>query len=298
MKNLLLILPIIVILPFGALCATGIIDSSYTYDYTQPPEFQPSLNSQFTALAGGVTDVFANPAGIMRVNTFEAAVGASGFVRNPIRSDENIIYVDDADLSGIENSPNSRAYFRLTDDRTAVTPEPRPITIDEDYSKGGGINYFGMTYRLSDLLAFSVSRKRPTAVTFDYQASVPFMLDAQADFRGTSFEAGDAGDYINIRDDGTIEVIVSGVSYTSEVSAWSGFLRQGTSEVNWMSGTFSNSIVNQNSVVISAAAKTGQFLWGLNVIPMTVDMELNNEVYVQSDSNNTNIKFYLPNIDF
>jgi len=290
---------ILVLFPFAAFCASGAIDTSYSYDYNQPPEFQPSLNNQFTALSNGVADVLVNPAGIMRVATFEVALGLSGFVKNPIRSDENTVYVDDKGMKGTENSPNSRAYIRMTDDRTVVTAEPRPVTIDEDYSKGGGINYFGMTYRISDWLAFSVSRKRPTSASFDYSASSPFMLDAIADFTSTSFEVGGPGNFINIRDDGTMEVVLGGVLVgTSEVAAWSGFLRQGTSEVNWLSGTFSNSITNQNSVIISAAVKTGQFSWGLNVIPMTVDMKLYNEVSVISDSKNSNVKFYIPNLDF
>jgi hypothetical protein len=286
------------ILPCSAFCATGVIDSAYSYDYTQPPEFQPSMNSQFTALSSGVTDIFANPAGIMHVNTIEVAIGVSGYVQNPVGNDQNKIYVDDTSMGGIQGSPNSRAYVRLTDDRASITAESRPVTIDENYSKGGGVNYFGMTYKVSDWLAFSVSRMRPTAISFNYQALVPIMLDAQADFRGTSVEVGGAGDYINVRNDGSIEVVVSGVPFTSEVSAWSGFLRQGTSEVNWMNGEFDNSIMNQNSIVLSAAAKTGAFTWGLNIIPMTVDMRLNNEVSIRSDSNNNDLVFYMPKFDF
>ncbi len=286
-------------MPFEAFCATGSIDSSYTYDYSQPPEFQPSLNSQFTALSAGVTDINANPAGLMRVNTFEVAVGISGFVQNPIKSDENNVYVDDVNLGGIENSPNSRSYIRFTDDRSAVTAESRPITINEDYSKGGGINFFGTTYRMSDWLAFSVSRKRPTAIAFNYQMLTPILVDARADFRGASVEAGGPGNYINFRNDGTIEVVIGGVTMaTSEVAAWSGFLSQGTGEVDWVDGTFDNSIVNQDGIVISAAAKTGPISWGLNVMPMTVDMQLNNEVSVASDSGNSNVMFYIPNLDF
>jgi hypothetical protein len=298
MKRPCFILLAVFLLPFGAFCTTGAIDSNYSYDYTQPPEFQPSLKSQFSALSNSVTDILANPAGIMHVNTFEVAIGLSAFVENPIKSDENRIYVDDNNMGGMENSPNSRTYVRFTDDRSVVTPEPRPITINEDYSKGGGVNFFGVTYRISDWLAFSISRKRLTAITFDYNLLTPVLLDAKANFRGTSFEAGGTGNYIRIRDDGTVEVVVSGTPYTSEVAAWSGFLEQGTGEVNWVNGTFDNTIVNHNGIVLSAAAKTGAFSWGLNIMPVTIDMELNNEVYISSDSNNSNIKFYLPKMDF
>ena len=286
-------------MPFKAFCATGTIDSHYSYDYSQPPEFQPSLNSQFTTLAGGVTDIYANPAGILRVNTFEVAVGVSGYVQNPIKSDENRVYIDDVNLRGTQTSPNSRAYVRFTDDRSAITAESRPVTIDEDYAKGGGVNFFGMTYRMSDWLAFSVSRKRPSAFTFNYQMLTPILLDAKSDFRGTTVEAGGPGNYINIRNDGTIEVVVGGIAMaTSEIAAWSGFLSQGTGEVNWVDGTFDNTIVNQNSIVLTAAAKTGPVSWGLNVMPMTVDIELNNEVSVSSDPGNSNITFYIPNLNF
>lgn len=299
MRTISLILIMVLFLPLRIFCATGAVDSSYKYDYTQPPEFQPSLNSQFTALSCGVTDIFANPAGIMHVNTFEVAVGGSGFVSNPISKDTNTVYIDDVGAKGIEQSPRSRAYIALTDDRGSISPESRPFTIDEDYSKGGGINYFGTTYRVADWLAFSVSRRRPTAITFNYRLLTPVMANAVANLRGTSIEVGGSGNYINIKDDGTIEAFQSGVMIgTSDVSAWPGFLEQGTSEVNWANGTFNNSIINQNGIVISAAAKTGQFSWGLNVMPMTIDMELNNEVYVQSDSNNKNLKFYLPDLDF
>lgn len=299
MKRYFFILLIIFLLPLEAFCATGTIDSNYTYDYSQPPEFQPSLNSQFTALSAGVADISANPAGLMKINTFEVAVGISGYVQNPIRSDENKVYVDDVNMGGIENSPNSRAFLRLTDDRSVVTAETRPITISEDYSKGGGVNFFGMTYRMSDWLAFSISRRRDTEISFDYKMLTPILLDAQADFRNTTFEAGGPGNYIKIRQDGTIEVIVGGVAMgTSEVSAWEGFLNQGTSEVNWANGTFDDQIVDQNGVVISAAAKTGPVSWGLNIMPMTYDLELNNEISVTSDDNNSNIKFYMPNLDF
>ena len=292
------VLLVILLLPFAAFCATGTIDSSYTYDYSQPPEFQPSLNSQFTALSCGVTDIMMNPAGIMHVNTIEGAVGVSGFVQNPIRSDENKVYFDDVNMGGIQNSPNSSAFIRLTDDRSAVTAESRPITINEDYSKGGGINFFGTTYRFSDWLAVAISRRRPTTISFDYQMLAPVLVDAKANFRGTSFEAGGAGNYINIRNDGTIEAIINGAAVTSEVPAWSGFLEQGTGEVNWADGTFDNSITTDNGVVITAAAKTGQFSWGLNIMPVNVELDLDNELSVTSDSNNTNLKFYIPNLDF
>jgi hypothetical protein len=292
------ILLVIFLLPFAAFCATGTVDSSYTYDYSQPPEFQPSLNSQFTALSGGVTDIMMNPAGIMHVNTIEGAVGISGFVQNPIRSDENKVYFDDVDMGGIQNSPNSRAAIRLTDDRSAVTSESRPITISEDYSKGGGINFFGMTYRFSDWLAVAISRRRPTTINFDYKMLAPVLMDAKANFRGTSFEAGGTGNYIQIRNDGTVEAVINGVAVTSEVAAWSGFLEQGTSEVNWANGTFDNSITTDNGIVITAAAKTGQFSWGLNIMPVNVELDLDNELSITSDSNNSNLKFYIPNLDF
>ena len=297
MKKFILLLMLLTI-PFGALSETAMVQSSYLYDYNQPPEFQPSLNSQFTSLSSSVVDVSANPAGLMHVTTLEIAVGGSAYVSNPIKSDKNTFSVDDIDLGGIQNSPNSRAYARLTDDRSAVTPESRPVNIDEDYSKGGGITFLGMTYRVADWLAFSVTRKRPTSISFNYQATAPVMVDARADFTGTSIEAGGAGNFISVRNDGTIEVLANGVVYTSEVSAWNGFLHQGTSEVNWVNGTFDDSLFNNNSVVLSAAAKTGQFSWGLNVMPETVEMDLNNAVSVVSDSGNTNPKVYLPNIDF
>lgn len=299
MKRYCSLLLIILLLPFEAFCATGTIDSNYSYDYTQPPEFQPSLNSQFTALSGGVADVSVNPAGIMRINTFEVAVGISGLVQNPIKSDENKVYVDDANMGGTGNSPNSRAYIRLTDDRSVVTQETRPVTIDDEYSKGGGVNFFGMTYKMSDWLAFSISRKRDTNFNFSYKMLAPVLLDAQANFRGASFEAGGPGNYVRIRNDGTIEAVVGGILLgTSEISAWSGFLQQGTGEVNWMNGSFDNTITNHNGVVLSAAAKTGAFTWGLNIMPMTYDLELNNEISVTSDKNNSNLKFYIPNLNF
>jgi len=298
MKRSCFILLLIFLLPFGAFCTTGVIDSNYSYDYTQPPEFQPSLSSQFTALSGSVTDIFANPAGIMHVNTFEVAIGLSQFVQNPINDDENIIYVDDSNMGGMENSPNSKAYVRLTDDRAVATAEARPITINEEYSKGGGVNFFGMTYRISDWLAFSISRRRTTAITFNYKMLTPVMLDAKADFRGTSIEAGGTGNYLKIRNDGTIEAVISGMPFTSEVSAWSGFLNQGTTEVNWVDGTFENTIEVQNGIVLSAGVKTGQLSWGLNVMPMTYDMELNNEIFISSDNNNSNLTFFMPKIDF
>jgi hypothetical protein len=298
MRKYYFVLLIIFLLPIKAFSISAVIDSNYTYDYSQPPEFQPSMTSQFTSLSRGVLDVYANPAGIMHINTLEVAAGLTGFVRNPIGSDQNFIYVDDKSLGGIENSPNSRAFVRISDDRNAITPETRAVAINEDYSKGGGINYFGMTYRVTDWLAFSVSRKRPTSINFNYQMLAPLMLDAQANFRGMSIEAGGAGNYVQIRNDGTIEVVVSGIPVTSEVAAWSGFLEQGTSEVNWMNGEFNNSIVNQNSVVITAAGNINQVSWGLNVIPMTVDMQLNNEIAVYSDANNNNMTVYLPKFSF
>ena len=298
MKQIPLAFLITFIVPFVCLAASGDLNARYKYDYTQPPEFQPSLNSQFTTLAHGVVDVLANPAGITDVNTIEIAFGLSGYVNNPIRSDTNSIYIDDAGMEGLEQAPNSRAYVRITDDRTAVSPEPRAVTVDEDYSKGGGFNYFGMTYKVADWLAFSISRRRPTVMSFDYSAFMPVMVDVKADFRGATFEAGNPGDYIRIRYDGTIEAVIAGMPHTSEVSAWSGFLDQGTSEVNWVNGIFDNSIANHNSVVITTAIKTGQVSWGLNVIPESVDIELNNEMYVQSDANNSNLKFYLPKTNF
>ncbi len=290
---------LIFIIPLGVFCDNGSVSSSYTYDYSSPPEFQPSLNSQFTSLSCGVTDVLANPAGLMQVNTFEVAVGASAFVSNPIKSDRNTVYVDDQSVQGIQNSPNSRAYIRLTNDRTAVTPEARPLNIDEDYSKGGGINYFGATYKVNDWLAFAITRKRPTAISFDYQMMAPVMADVKANFRGTSVEAGGQGNYIQIRSDGTIEAVIGGITLgTSKVPAWSGFLDQGTSEANDVEGTFDDSITNQDSVVLSAAVQTGQVSWGLNVMPMTYDIEMNNEMSVQSDPGNSNLTVYIPNLDF
>jgi hypothetical protein len=50
--------------------------------------------------------------------------------------------------------------------------------------------------------------------------------------------------------------------------------------------------------VLTAAAKTGQFSWGLNIMPVNVELDLDNELTVTSDSNNSNLKFYIPNLDF
>jgi hypothetical protein len=293
----LIIILLMILFPMSVQCATPSVSSAYSYDYTQPPEFQPSLNSRFTALSNGVTDILANPAGIMHVNTLEVALGGSTFISNPLKTDENKIYIDDNAMKGIQGSPNSRAYVRFTDDRSATTAESRPITIDEEYSKGGGINYFGVTYRMADWLAFSISRKRPTAISFNYNVSAPVLIDAQGSFRGATFEAG-PGNLVRIRDDGKVEVVTSLTTETSAVSAWSNFLDQGTGEVNWANATLDNTLVNHNSIVITAASKAGAFSWGLNIMPESIDLELNNEVNVYSDPGNADLQFYLPKFNF
>lgn len=298
MKKRLIIFAVLVV-PVRVFCTTAAIDSSYSYDYTQPPEFQPSLNSEFSSLASGVTDVMVNPAGILRVPTLEVALGGSALVTNPIKSDENKVYVNDVSAVGIQDSPNSRAYARLTDDRSASTQEARPISINEDYSKGGGLNFFGATYRIADWLAVSISRKRPTEISFNYQALAPVLASAQADFRGTSVEAGGAGNSVGITSDGTAEVLIGGtVVSQSNGPVWSGFLQQGTSEVNWLNASANDSITDQNSIVISTAVKTGGINWGLNIMPETIDLNLDNDAYIMSDSGNSNLKVYIPNFDF
>jgi hypothetical protein len=298
MKKALFIF-ILFFVPAQVFCAGADINSIYQYDYYQAPEFQPSLNSQFTSLARGVTDVLANPAGITKVNTFEVAIGFTSFVQNPIKSDSNVINVDDVGMKGVQGSPNSRAYARLTEDRTAVSAESRPLTIDEDYSKGGGITYMGATYKVADWLSVAITRKRPTSIAFNYNVVAPLMTDIKANFRDTTVESGGPGNMFWIRPDGTIEVIVGGVAAaTSEAPLWSGFLEQGTSEVNTVNATFDNSITNDNSIVLTAAAKTGNFSWGLNIMPESIQLNLDNDVNVTSNSDNGRLTYYIPDIDF
>ncbi|MFC1559623.1 hypothetical protein ACFL4F_00815 [Candidatus Margulisiibacteriota bacterium] len=277
---------------------TADISNTYLYDYTQPPLFQPSLNGEFTSLSDSVTTVRANPAGLMKVNTIEVAVGMSGLVRNPIASRSDTYFINDQVMDAEDfDGATANIALRFTDDRTATTPEARQIPLLDEYSKGGGINYFGLAFRVSENLGFGFARERPTALSINMNATMPQMVDINFDMRGFNNIDG-SGDGLLIRDDGFIEVWDDNAPVaTSDAAVYDRFLDQSTNEVNWINVNLSNTVVNQQSIVVTAGFKTGPIDWGVNVIPITYNMNIDNNISIVSDDNNGNIGFLYPDLN-
>jgi len=283
--------------PVHGAALTADVRNTYLYDYTQPPLFQPSLNGQFTSLSDSVTTVLANPAGIMKVNTIEAVFGVSGLIHNPIVSKAETLYLNDRTMEPQDaQGADVGISIRFTDDRNSSTPEARPIPLLDEYSKGGGINYFGLTFRVSDGLGFAFSRQRPTALNINMNLTIPEMVDITADMRGFK-QTDDDGNGFQIRQDGYIEILQNDiVTGTSEAGMYTGFLDQSTNEVNWINIKMNNTVVNQQSIIVSTGLKTGQVDWGMNIIPITYNIDYDNNVSIYSDENNGNMKYLVPDI--
>jgi len=252
------------------------------------------IENSFSSSAGGINSVLANPAGIARSSTCEITVGYGSqadalSVITYSASDE-----DFGSLGG-----NAADYFTaglyLTDDPTdAPTNEfkSRDLKMAFDYERGGGITDFGIAYNFGGMFAIGVSRKRPSSFSADLGGYAPAIFRNSVDIRGHTVEAGT--DDLTVDSAGRATYSV----YSTADPLFDKFTRNSSYAAVSTDIKLENEVTDSREMVLTFGGTIlDNILWGINAIPISSNILLNNTYSTRTATNSANLVYYVPDFD-
>jgi hypothetical protein len=249
------------------------------------------LGNYYSSLSDGIKTVLWNPAGIMKIPTVEAsatipmAFGSFSFGKTT--------KVDDFDFSSGSGSLTTGIYW--TDDQSDLVKKQRNMNSQLNYTNSGASLIFDQAIRFTDSFAFGVKALNPSEIRLDMAGDFPLTSQYTANFYNITNYGGSG---MSIDNSGKLTYTYSsgGLNYTyvSEQPLWSGFLNQYLKLPTKTVSSLRNSINVKNSIVLTGGFKSGSFLFGLNIIPISAQAVFDNSVKAIVSQNASDMYFYTP----
>ena len=266
---------------------------SMTNTYTTDCSIQVyNIQDSFTSSTKGINSVFVNPAGIAKSSTFEISLGygadlsAKSFATFTA-SDEDL-----GQIGGGSGFFKGGLYF--TDDRTDTSTiefKSRDINANFDYERSGGLTDFAMAFNFGDVFAFGVTRMRPSSLDINMTGYVPTIFKNTMDMHDQSFGG------LTIESDGRAAFSGGGVTFETAEPLYDKFTMNSTDAAVSTIATAANSASDNREIALTIGGDIWGIKWGVNAIPISSDIVLNNTAYTRVASNSADMVYYVPNFD-
>jgi hypothetical protein len=263
------------------------MSNSYTAD---GPADAYRIQNSFSASSKGISSVLMNPAGIARSPTFEVFIGLGA----NLNSDSLVTFtVSDKDLGKLDTAEGGffDAGIYFTDDISTNEFKTRDVRAALDYRTGAGITDIGAAFNFGDVFAFGIARKRPAFVNIDMNSYVPTVFKNTMNMYGKTF-----GD-LSINEFGSAEFTGSGTSFATANPLYEKFTYNSTDAAVSSNVVFENKVTDDREIVLTVGGKVGSVMWGVNAIPITSSISLQNRVFTKTTSDSANMVYYVPNFD-
>ncbi|MBU0687192.1 MAG: hypothetical protein KKB81_05015 [Candidatus Margulisbacteria bacterium] len=256
-----------------------------------PDDPYAGYGTMHSALSTSISTALWNPAGLTKIPTGEITVLLSQ--KNPSYAVNRTNDVEDQTFDmGEDNSGfTANVYFSRTD---LTTPRTREVTsFARHKSESVDISY-GQAVKFNDFFTFAIMTRGNTAADVNLIGEFPFTTVFDLNLIGqTNYQ----GSGLSVHSDGTVTVSGEGYSHTSAGPLWSGFLTQTSSVPASTYTEMTNSFSVNSDLIISAASKTGDFSWGINIIPISATANINNIAQVLVSEDTADAALYAPNFN-
>jgi hypothetical protein len=270
---------------------------SNTYSTDGPIEAYKIENS-FSSSTKGIDGVLANPAGIARSPTLEVSVGFA----DRISSSSHLTFtVSDESMEGFggDSSFFDAGLYFTDDPADAPTNEfkSRDIGVNFNYDRGAGMTDVGVAFNFGDVFAFGISRKRPSSFGMDLSTRAPVLFRNTMDMHGVTLESPGGGLFIDSGGFGNFNDTVIGTSFVTSQPLYEKFTYNSSYAAVSTDISLVDSMTDNREVALTFGGRVGDFLWGINAIPISSNIILNNTAITKTSSNSADLVYYVPDFD-
>lgn len=257
----------------------------------------PGMGSYYSTLSRGMKSALWNPASLAKLKLSEAAISipsASGVYDHAksftVSETGGAL---DFDPGSIGKGGNYGIFFRYPQDigTGLVTRDVTVLGHGNYATETSGLN-FSSALKVNDWLSVGFSANSPINADVSIAGAFPVTAKAQTNFIGQKM-----GD-MTIGTDGKLHFTdPHGIVYTSEASVWGGFLSQEATLPLIAFSELRNNLNFQSPYTGSVASKFGNFSVGLNMIPISANANIDNDVRAVVNASTSDVYLYTPNFD-
>jgi len=187
-------------------------------------------------------------------------------------------------------------FFREPTAIPSLTTQEVTFNTQLNYDNTNSVTNFSAAQRVNDWLVVGFASQNPLDASLDIAGDFPFTAKAETNLYGKDFSGG-----MRFTADGKLEYDFTGgpatVTYTSEASAWSGFLSQEAVIPLTNLTEMRNNLNLSSPYVGTVAAKWRDILFGLNIMPIQASASFDNNIRSVVPTDTTDIYLYNPNFD-
>jgi len=259
----------------------------------------PGLGNYYSTISRGMKTALWNPASLGKLELAEASLSMIGPLEryNYERSFDIEEQGGDLEFEGTtEAGGRYGIFYRYPQDigPDLATKEIEVMSHSNYATETTGLN-FSTALNVNEWLAVGFASYNPMEVEMDIAGDVPVTAKALSDFHGQTF-----GDMV-IGDDGKLRYTYTDggitTTYESTAAVWNGFLSQEATIPLLAFSELRNNLHIQSPYIGTIASKLGKFCLGINMIPISASLNIDNDVRAVVSSDTQNIDLYHPDFD-
>ena len=259
----------------------------------------PGLGSYYSTLSEGMKSALWNPASLGKLKLAEASLSMIAPLEryNYERSFDIEEPGGDLEFGGTtEAGGRYGIFFRYPQDigPGLATKEIEVMSHSNYATETTGLN-FSTALNVNEWLSVGFASYNPMEVDMDIAGDFPVSAKALSDFHGQTF-----GDMV-IEDDGKLKYTYTDGSitatYESTAEVWSGFLSQEATIPLLAFSELRNNLHIQAPYVGTIASKFGNLCVGMNMIPISASLNIDNDVRAVVSADTQNVNLYHPNFN-
>jgi len=256
----------------------------------------PGLGNYYTTIAKGEKSVLWNPASLAKLQLSEASLALP--MVSGLYSYEKSFKVTESggkiefDPGSIGNGGNYGLFYRYPSDiGSGLTTREITVIGHSSYATETTGQNFSSALKVNNWVTVGFSSNSPIGADLSLAGAFPVTARAQINFIGQKL-----GD-MTIGADGKLRFEFGGIVYTSEAAVWSSFLSQEATLPLIAFSELRNNMTCQSPYTASIASKIGNFSLGLNMVPISANANIDNDIRAVVDADTSNIYLYTPNFD-
>ena len=256
----------------------------------------PGLGTNYSSLGKGIRTILWNPASLAKTEKAEAYLGLSSTMFSS-QVTKNYQVEDQTFTMGGDIDENMTNKVLFTDDVTETNATTREFAAPGTYSPSSAKMNYNQAIKIGDFLSLGISSRGDTNMSFAMGGNFPTQYLSEMNLYNSNDLFGSG---ISVGSDGKLTFTQTSPApfvYTSEASAWSGFLSQSQRIPFSVISDMRNDVKVDSNLTFSGATKWNDLSIGINFTPISAGFNVNNTAKAIVNSGTSNPYFYTPNFN-
>ncbi|MFH1542068.1 MAG: hypothetical protein ABIE84_03140 [bacterium] len=253
----------------------------------------PGLGSGYSTLSKGMKTTFWNPASLGKLKLSEASFDTVSTSLPQTYSKTSSL---DESSSTAEGGVEYGFFFRSPEEiGTGINTTEVNLISSLNYATESTGTNFSSALKVNDWLSVGFASNSPVGFDLGIAGELPTTVRSVTDLRGTDMspmQITSAGKLQYTFDSGS-----SVTTYESTQNLWSGFLSQEATIPLTTLTELRNNVAMQSPYAGTVAINHGNFFAGLNLVPVSATMNLENDIRTVVNSDTEDIFLYVPDFD-